>query len=258
MQQNLGGDRILSIDIGGTYIKGTILNENGEMQIGYHTVETPHLPGPQTLVASIRKLVSDFPSFNKVSIGFPGFVRDGIVFTAPSIAPDKWERINLKEILQDEFNCPIKIVNDADMQGLGIISGIGFEMLITLGTGLGSALFLNGTLLPHLELSQHPIGTGLVYDQYIGRKAFEELGQFMWNKRVEEVLGILRTVFNYDHLYIGGGNSRFITLALDNKTTLVSNEDGIKGGAVLWEKNNKSIIPLQPIVKNWNREISLK
>ena len=147
MQQNLGSDKILSIDIGGTYIKGTILNSVGEMQIGYHTVETPHLPGPQKLLAAIRTLVSDFPPFNKVSIGFPGFVKDGIVFTAPSIAPAKWVRINLKQIVKDEFKCPVKIVNDADMQGLGIISGSGFEMLITLGTGLGSALFLNGTLL---------------------------------------------------------------------------------------------------------------
>jgi polyphosphate glucokinase len=258
MQQNFGGDRILSIDIGGTYIKGTVLNSEGEMQIGYHTVETPHLPGPQKLVAAIRTLVSDFPSFNKVSIGFPGFVKDGIVFTAPSIAPDKWVRINLKEILKDEFKCPVKIVNDADMQGLGVIVGSGFEMLITLGTGLGSALFFNGSLLPHLELSQHPIGTDLTYDKYVGKKALEELGQLMWNKRVEEVLRVLKTVFNYDHLYIGGGNSRFITLALDSKTTLVSNEDGIKGGAVLWEKTDKFKVPLQPAVANWHSEFSLK
>lgn len=258
MQQNFGGDRILSIDIGGTYIKGTVLNSDGEKQIGYHTVETPHLPGPQKLVAAIRTLVSDFPPFNKVSIGFPGFVKDGIVFTAPSIAPAKWEQINLKEILKDEFKCSVKIVNDADMQGLGIISGSGFEMLITLGTGLGSALFLNGSLLPHLELSQHPIGTDLIYDKFVGKKALEELGQFMWNKRVEEVLRVLKTVFNYDHLYIGGGNSRFITLALDNKTTLVSNEDGIKGGAALWKRTSTFEISPQPTVTNWHSEFSLK
>jgi polyphosphate glucokinase len=258
MQQNSGGDKILSIDIGGTYIKGTILNITGEMQIGYHTVETPHLPGPEKLLAAIRNLVSDFPSFNKVSIGFPGYVRDGIVFSAPSIAPDKWEGINLKEILQDEFKCPVKVVNDADMQGLGIISGSGFEMLITLGTGLGSALFLNGKLLPHVELSQHPIGTDLIYDKYVGNKAFEELGEIRWNKRVEEVLRVLKTVFNYDHLYIGGGNSRFIQLSLDDKITLVSNEDGIKGGATLWRKTNSFKSPLQPIVKNWHKEFSLK
>lgn len=258
MLQNLVGDQILSIDIGGTYIKGTILNEEGEMQIGYHTVDTPHLPGPEKLLAAIQKLVSDFPSFNKVSIGFPGYVRDGIVFSAPSIAPDKWERVNLKEILQYEFKCPVKVVNDADMQGLGIISGNGFEMLITLGTGLGSALFLNGTLLPHVELSQHPIGTDLIYDKYVGKRAFEALGESIWNKRVEEVLGVLKTVFNYDHLYIGGGNSRFINLSLDDKITLVSNEDGIRGGAALWKKTSSFKTAIQPTVKNWHMEYSLR
>jgi polyphosphate glucokinase len=80
----------------------------------------------------------------------------------------------------------------------------------------------------------------------------------MWNKRVEEVLRVLKTVFNYDHLYIGGGNSRFITLALDSKTTLVSNEDGIKGGAALWKRTSTFEFPPQPAVKNWSREISLK
>ena len=99
MPKNLVEDKILSIDIGGTYIKGTILNEAGEMKIGYHTIETPHLPGHQKLLDAIRKLVIDFPSFNKVSIGFPGFVKNGIVFSAPSIAPDKWRNINLQQII---------------------------------------------------------------------------------------------------------------------------------------------------------------
>jgi polyphosphate glucokinase len=240
MQENLGQDKILSIDIGGSYIKGTILNIEGKMQIGYHTVETPHSPGPQKLLAAIKTLAMDFPSFDKVSIGFPGYVKDGIVYTAPSLAPAKWKNINLKQILQDEFNCPVKIVNDADMQGLGIIKGEGFEILITLGTGLGSAMYLNGSLLPHLELSQHPIGEGFIYDSYIGKKVIEDLGRAIWSERVAEVLNVLKSVFNYDHLYIGGGNSRFVTFDLDDKISLVSNEDGIKGGAVLWKIASKN------------------
>ncbi len=255
MPKNLSEYRILSIDIGGTYIKGTILNIEGDMLTGYHTVKTPHLPGPQKLLAAIRTLVIDFPSFNKVSIGFPGFVKEGIVYTAPSIAPNKWKNINLKRILQDEFNCLVKIVNDADMQGLGVIKGIGFEVLITLGTGLGSAMYLNGTLLPHLELSQHPIGKGFIYDNYVGKKVFEDLGISVWNQRVEEVLSVLKNVFNYDHLYIGGGNSRFITLDLDDNMTLVSNEDGIKGGAVLWKRNDFIETPKETFFKKLSTEV---
>ena len=141
--------------------------------------------------------------------------------------------------MQDEFKCPVEVVNDADMQGLGIVSGLGFEMVITLGTGLGSAMFLNGILLPHIELSQHPFMTNLIYDRYIGKKALAKEGELKWNTRIQKVLLVLKTVFNYDHLYIGGGNSRKINFPLEKNITLVSNEDGIKGGAKLWQADRK-------------------
>jgi len=236
MQQTLPGDKILSIDIGGSYIKATILNAVGELQIGFQSVDTPLLPGPEKLLATLKNLVSKFPEYDKVSVGFPGYVKEGIVFTAPSLAPKKWGGIDLRKILQDEFNCPVRVVNDADMQGLGIVSGKGLEMVITLGTGLGSALLLNGILLPHTELSQHPFTTNIIYDRYIGKKALEKEGEVKWNKRIQKVLLVLKTVFNYDHLYIGGGNSRKISIPLDKNITLVSNEDGIKGGAKLWSE----------------------
>ncbi|MEP7107348.1 MAG: ROK family protein [Ferruginibacter sp.] len=234
MHQSLSGDKILSIDIGGSHIKATILNADGELKSGFKTADTPHLPGPDKLLAAIKDIVGKFPEYDKISIGFPGYVKEGIVFTAPSLAPKKWGVINFRKILQDEFNCPVAVVNDADMQGLGIVRGIGFEMVITLGTGLGSALFLNGNLLPHLELSQHPFTTNIIYDRYIGKKALKKVGVLNWNNRIQKVLLVLKTVFNYDHLYIGGGNSRKINFPLDKNISLVSNEDGIKGGAKLW------------------------
>lgn len=237
MHQSLSGDKILSIDIGGSHIKATILNTAGELQIEFETVDTPVNPGPAEMLAAIRDIVHRFPEYDKLSVGFPGFVKDGTVYTAPSVAPAKWSGVNLRQMLQDEFACPVEVVNDADMQGLGIVKGKGFEMVITLGTGLGSALFLNGVLLPHIELSQHPFTTDLIYDKYMGKKALEKEGDANWNKRIQKVLLVLKTVFNYDHLYIGGGNSRKINFELDDNITLVSNEDGIKGGAKLWHTN---------------------
>lgn len=234
MHLKLCSDKILSIDIGGTYIKATLLNADGELQNGFQSVDTPLLPGPDKLLSVLKDIASMFPEYNKISLGFPGYVKDGIVFTAPSLAPKKWGGINLRKILQDEFNCPVKVVNDADMQGLGIVSGKGLEMVITLGTGLGSALLLNGILLPHLELSQHPFATNIIYDNYIGIKALEREGIVKWNKRVQKILFVLKPVFNYDHLYIGGGNSGKINFPLDKNISIVSNEDGIKGGAKLW------------------------
>lgn len=234
MPRSLSGDKILAIDIGGSHIKATILNTAGHLQIGYQIVDTPVLPGPKKLLAAINQLVHKFPEYDKVSVGFPGYVKDGVVYTAPSLAPKKWNAVNLRKILEEEFSCPVAVINDADMQGLGIASGTGLEMVITLGTGLGSALLLNGVLLPHIELSQHPFITDIIYDKYIGKNALAAIGDINWNKRLQKMLAVIKAVFNYDHLYIGGGNSRLINIPLDENITLVTNEDGIKGGAKLW------------------------
>lgn len=243
MQEKLSGDKILSIDIGGSHIKATILNANGAVyELDHRLVDTPRLPGPKKLVAVLKSLAGQFPEFDKMSVGFPGYVRDGIVYTAPSLAPTKWNKINLQMLLQNEFKCPVKVINDADMQGLGIAKGKGLEMVITLGTGLGSALLLNGDLLPHLEMSQHPFLGDLIFDKYIGKAALEAAGEAAWNKRVKKMLTVFKTVFNYDHLYIGGGNSRRIKIKLEKNVTLVSNKDGIKGGAKLWQHNKPALV----------------
>lgn len=238
MYQTLS-DKILSIDIGGSHIKATILNAGGELQGVYHSIETPPLPDPEKLLATIKNLVSKFPAYDKISVGFPGYIKEGIVFTAPNLAPKKWAGINLRQILQNEFNCPVQIVNDADMHGLGVVNGSGLEMVITLGTGMGFALYVNGILLPHIELSQHPFVTNKNYDRYIGNKALKKTGTKKWNRRIQKVLLVFKQVFNYDHLYICGGNSRKINNKPDKNITIVSNEDGIKGGAKLWKKNYK-------------------
>jgi polyphosphate glucokinase len=130
---------------------------------------------------------------------------------------------------------PVRIANDADMQGLGVVREQGLEMVITLGTGLGTALLLDGHLLPHLELAHHPIKKNKTYDDYIGDKALKKTGVKKWNKRMKNVLDILKTVFNYDRLYIGGGNSGKLNFKLDENIKIISNKDGIKGGAKLWQ-----------------------
>ena len=109
--------------------------------------------------------------------------------------------------------------------------------MITLGTGFGTALLMNGTLLPHLEIGQHPFTRKKTYDQFIGNNALENIGLEKWNKRLHKVINVLKTVFNYDHLFISGGNAKKITISLDKNVTLVSNIDGIKGGAKLWLKD---------------------
>ncbi len=232
-------DNILSVDIGGSHIKATVLNSDGEEITEFKKIDTPSSGSPEDVIAAIQELTKDFIAFGKISVGFPGYVKSGVVYTAPNLGSDLWKEIPFGKLLGEQMKKPVRLLNDADMQGLGVAKGTGFEIVVTLGTGFGSALLMNGSLLPHIELAHHPITKEKEYDDYIGEKALEDVGLDRWNKRVQKVIIILKTVFNYDHLYIGGGNSRKIKFELDSNITLVTNKDGIKGGAKLWQHEDQ-------------------
>jgi len=234
MQNNTSLLKILSIDIGGSHVKATILDSKGALTMEYDKVVTPSPANPANMIAAIQTLVKGFPAYDKVSVGFPGYIKHGVVKTAPNLGTEDWANFDLSKKLSEALGKPTKVVNDADMQGLGVVEGKGLELVVTLGTGFGTALLLDGHLLPHLEYAHQPITKKDDYDAFIGDKALDDLGKKKWNKRLQYVLEILKTVFNYDYLYIGGGNSRKITFELDKNIKIVSNEDGIKGGARLW------------------------
>ena len=232
--------RVLSIDIGGSHIKATILNKKGELKMEYDKIPTPAPANPDNVIKAINTLVKDFPAYDKISVGFPGYVKDGVVKTAPNLGTEYWADVDLSKKLEKSLGKPTQVVNDADMQGLGVASGKGLEMVITLGTGFGTALLMNGHLLPHFELSHLPIKEGIDYDDYIGDRALDKEGKEKWNKRMKKVFKILKTVFNYDTLYIGGGNSDKLDFKLDKNMKIVTNADGIKGGARLWLTEEES------------------
>lgn len=234
MKTTPAGLKILSIDIGGSHIKCTVLNQKGELLKDYEKVVTPSPANPQNVIKSIQKLIKDFPEYDRISVGFPGYVREGVVKTAPNLGNDYWKDVDLADKLKEALGKPAQVVNDADMQGLGIATGKGLEMVITLGTGFGTAILYNGNLLPHLEFAHQPIGKVKSYDKYIGEVAIEKEGLKKWNKRMQKVFETLKTVFNYDYLYIGGGNSDKLTFKIDANMKIVKNLDGIKGGARLW------------------------
>jgi polyphosphate glucokinase len=239
MKQTSPDEKILSIDIGGSHVKATLLNHEGELQMEYQKIPTPPSPKPKQLVEVIQTLIKNFPAYDKVSAGFPGYVKKGVVFTAPNLGTDAWKGFDLASALEKALGKPTQVVNDADMQGLGVVDGKGFELVVTLGTGFGTALLSDGFLLPHLEVAHHPITKSKTYDDYVGEKALEKEGDVKWNKRVKYVIGVLKTVFNYDTLYIGGGNARKITFKLDDNIKITSNRDGIKGGARLWKEDKR-------------------
>ena len=228
-------EKILSIDIGGTSIKAATLNREGGLQQEYKKLPTPKPSTPNAILKTIRELVKDF-TYDKIAAGFPGYVKNGIIQTAPNLGTEAWAKTDLAKKLHEVLGKPARVINDADMQGLGLISGKGFEMVVTLGTGFGTAFFKDGMLLPHLEIAHHPIKKDKTYDEYIGTKALENEGKEKWNKRVKYILSVLKTVFNYDKLYLGGGNAAKINFKTDRNIKIVKNIDGIDGGAKLWQQ----------------------
>jgi polyphosphate glucokinase len=187
------------------------------------------------MVKALVALAAPLPAYDRIAIGFPGVVRDGRVLTAPHYGTAEWARFPLAAELSRRLGGhPARLINDAEMQGLYVIRGRGLELVLTLGTGAGTALFRDGALMPHLELAHHPIHGDKTYNEYVGEKARRKIGKARWNKRVRKTIDILYALLFYDHLFIGGGNSAHIEGELPDSITLVSNDAGIEGAAMLW------------------------
>ncbi len=227
--------RTLAVDIGGTGIKLAVLDGAGKMTGEPVRVPTPAAPvAPQKLIAAIDGAAARLGAFDRVSVGFPGAVRRGRVLTAPHLGTELWAGFDLQAALAKHWKTPVRVMNDADVQGFGAIRGKGVEMVLTLGTGAGTAIFDNGRVMPHLELAHHPVRGKKTYDDYVGNAALHRKGRNKWNRRVARVIDILRRVVNFDHLYIGGGNAKQIAFPLPPGVTTVPNSDGLTGGIALW------------------------
>jgi polyphosphate glucokinase len=229
------GPYTLAIDIGGSGLKAAVLDAAGRMVEKRVRVETPAEPRPETVVDALEALVEPLPAFDRISIGFPGVVRRGTVITAPNLGTKRWRGFALQEALSQRLGKPARLENDAEVAGLGVISGKGLEVVVTLGTGFGSAIFSDGRMTPHLELAHHPVHKSDTYDEYVGDAALKAIGRKKWNRRVLKVIAVLRTLLNYDTLYIGGGNARHIAFKLPKNVALASNDNGITGGIRLWD-----------------------
>ncbi len=234
-------EKILSIDIGGTHIKATILNNDGEFLKKYEVEKTPKPSSPAKVMAVIADIAKRLPEYDKITAGFPGYIKNGVVKTAPKLGNSFWKDYDLCKQLESVLGKPAMLINDADLQGLSLATGKGVEMIITLGTGFGSAILKDGVLMPHLELSLHPITKNKSYNDYVGKDALKKTGKKKWNKRVKKVIDILKAVFNYDHLYISGGNARLLNFKLDKNISIDDNKEGIKGGAVLWKEKETQV-----------------
>lgn len=240
----------LAIDIGGTGLKASVLDATGTMEHERVRVPTPYPLSPDRLVEEIERLIKLLPPFDRVSVGFPGMVRAGQILSAPHfVSPegpggkpspklvDAWSRFHLEEELTRVTGKPTRVANDADLQGAAVVTGTGFEAVLTLGTGLGTAFFLDGKLLPHFELAHHPFRKEATYNDAVGDAARRAVGSKRWHKRVLEVIETVRQLTFFDHCYLGGGNaSKLETGLLPEGVTVVENTAGILGGIRLWDR----------------------
>lgn len=245
------GPDTLAIDIGGTGLKASVLDPSGALEHARVRIDTPYPLSPQKLVQDLVQLVKDLPPYDRVSVGFPGMVRAGHVLSAPHfVSPEgpggkpapklvkAWDGFDLESALREATGKPTKVANDADVQGSAVVEGKGFEAVVTLGTGVGTAFFLEGKLLPHFELAHHPLRKAGSYNDCLGNAALQQIGVRRWHKRVVRAIATLKALTFYDHMFVGGGNSmRLKSMTLPDDVSLVDNSAGILGGIKLWERS---------------------
>lgn len=244
-----GLPRTLSFDIGGTGLKASVLSRQGELLHEPVRIPTPYPLRPEQLVSALASLAEGLPPYQRASAGFPGMVRAGEVISAPHFVSPQgpggkptadllhaWGRFDLQSALTAALGRPCRVANDADVQGAALVEGHGLELVVTLGTGVGTALFWEGHLAPHLELAHHPLSKkGASYNDVLGDAARKKVGNNKWNVRVQRALDVLRALMFFDHCFIGGGNSRHVGFKLPDDVSLADNTAGILGGIKLWE-----------------------
>jgi polyphosphate glucokinase len=224
----------LSLDIGGTGIKMLALDQAGRPTTERQRMLTPHPARPAAVLEVVRRMLAVGPKFDRVSVGFPGVVTDGVVQTAANLGTDFWKGFDLQAAIQRLSGKPTRVINDADLQGHGVIEGRGVELVLTFGTGLGSALFVDGHLVPNLELGHQPFKKGKTYEERVSDAELKHIGKRHWVRRVQEALEQINLVFNPRLLHLGGGNANHLKDDLPSNARLFTNVEGMTGGIRLW------------------------
>lgn len=239
----------LALDIGGTGLKASVLDAQANLVANRLRVATFYPCSPDKLVAALAKMAGQLPGYDRISAGFPGMVRQGQILSAPHFVTQSgpgskvdhqlekaWDHFDLAAALSGQLGKPARVVNDADMQGAAVIKGQGLEVVMTLGTGLGTAIFADGRLMPHMELAHHPFRKRETYDEQLGEGARKKIGDKEWNARVHLAIQNVQALLFYDHLFIGGGNSRRVGGHLAANITIVDNVAGLLGGVRIWDQ----------------------
>jgi polyphosphate glucokinase len=224
----------LAIDVGGSHIKAALLGATGHLVSERLRIATPDPLTPKKLLATLVDMAELLDAHDRVSVGINGLAHAGRVYSIPVTSDPAFRGYDLAGLLRRRDRRPVRVLNDAQMHGLGFIRGRGVEMALTLGTGLGSALFIDGKLGPHVQFLASPGNESLRGGDY-GDLALEALGRKKWSRRVEKLIGLMRQLTNFDHLYVGGGNASKLKMDLPKDVSLGDNSAALLGAVRMWD-----------------------
>jgi polyphosphate glucokinase len=215
-------NNVLVVDVGGTHVKVSDSHHKTPVKIDSGPKMTPRL-----MTSAVRKVAADW-NYSVASIGYPGPVLHGKPVADPYNLGKGWVGFDFKKA----FGCPVKLVNDAAMQAIGSYEG-GRMLFLGLGTGLGSAMIVDGVLEP-MELAHLPYKNGRTYEDYVGLAGLGRLGKKKWRRHVFDITERLKSALEADYVVLGGGNARLLK-KLPPGARLGDNANAIRGGLRLWD-----------------------
>ena len=220
--------KVLVIDVGGTHVKILVTGQKEPRKIDSGPTITARL-----MVAAVKKLAQGW-TYDAVALGYPGPVVHGRPLHEPANLGIGWVGFDFKKA----FGCPVRVINDAAMQALGSYQG-GRMLFLGLGTGLGSAVIVDGVLEP-MELAHLPYKKGRTYEDYVGLRGLQRLGKKKWRAHVADVVEQLKNAMGADYVVLGGGNAKLID-KLPKDSRLGANENAFVGGFRLWEQEKREV-----------------
>ena len=222
--------QILVIDVGGTHIKVRMTGQREERKID----SGPSMTAAR-MVRDVKRLIKDW-KYDAITIGYPGVVIDGHPVHEPHNLGVGWVRFDFAKAC----GRPVKLINDAAMQALGSYQR-GRMLFLGLGTGLGSAMIVDGVLEP-MELAHLPYKNGKTYEDYVGDRAMKRMGKKKWRRCVADVVTLLKGAVEADYVVLGGGNSKNLK-NLPAGAKLGDNRNAFIGGTRLWKEETKPRAP---------------
>lgn len=223
----------LCVEVWGPRITSSLLTARGESKSDRHSTRVQRASHPDKVLDAIVQLASKYKNFERVAVGFPGVVREGIITRSP--LGSAWKDYPLSRQLQVKLECLVKVASVFDIKGLSVIEGEGVELVLTLDAEFGSALFLDGRMVPNFSLGPHPFRKKHSYEDYVGAAALKAVGVKAWSKRVLRTLDLVGPMLNPRMIYLTGAHAKRLKTDLPPGVSIVQSPASFLGSDRLWD-----------------------